>query len=162
MSSTSQRLHYERQAHVFRTKNEKLEKLCRALQQERNQLQDQVRKVSAFQLFFCAAHAYVYTCTITCLLCGIYILVCTCSFPRFELMSMHILCIQMESERDDSTCEVKGHSETPPSELDADRSDSLTHVTSHTSPSPSHNHHVTPSQHSVCEGEGPTEQLHKE
>ena len=46
MSLTSQRLHYERQAHVIRTKNEKLEKLCRALQQERNQLQDQVRKVS--------------------------------------------------------------------------------------------------------------------
>ena len=53
MSSTSQRLHYERQAHVFRTKNEKLEKLCRALQQERNQLQDQVRKVSAMYIHLC-------------------------------------------------------------------------------------------------------------
>ena len=48
MSLVMQRLHHERQAHLIRVRNEKLEKLCRALQAERNQLQEQLRKVSFF------------------------------------------------------------------------------------------------------------------
>ena len=53
MTSCSQRLHHERQAQVIRIKNEKLEKLCRALQLERNQLQEQVRGVSIIAVSLC-------------------------------------------------------------------------------------------------------------
>ena len=57
MSLGLQRLHHERQAHLIRVRNEKLEKLCRALQAERNQLQEQLRKVSFFILLKIIFHS---------------------------------------------------------------------------------------------------------
>ena len=45
MLAASQRLFHERQAQLMIMKNEKLEKLCRALQLERNELRSQMKEV---------------------------------------------------------------------------------------------------------------------
>ena len=45
MLAALQRLFHERQAQLMIMKNEKLEKLCRALQLERNELRSQMKEV---------------------------------------------------------------------------------------------------------------------